>query len=431
MQLEPHLDVEWLKDFPPEHRMLLHIVGSGLGPVPPTRIGVAVSGGGDSMALLHLLSVLSRRAGWDLNAVTIDHQMRAEAATEAAFVNEFCAGLGIGHETIRWNGKAAKGNFHKAARDARYLLIADWATARKLDVVALGHTADDIAENFLIRLQRKSGIDGLAAMDPMFDRNGIRWVRPLWQQERAELRQYLMSVGVEWIEDPSNDDPKYTRTQVRKALEILHPLGIDQKTLLHVSSLLSHESKALKHATLMAGKKVEQVDGDVLIPFFDGDVHPEIQQRLLKSALKYVSGSEYAPKAAKLTELDMTLHAAGKATLSGCFVNVTSEKTVSDKNIRVTREYNAVKDITCKTTELWDGRWRIDGPHEGDLEVRALGDGILQCPDWRETGHPRNSLRSSPSIWRGNTLIAAPLAGFNPKWRVWIEKDFQTFLLSH
>lgn len=431
MQLEPHLDKEWLEGFPPEHRMLLHFAGSGLGIPQPQRIGVAVSGGGDSIALLHLLSVLSSRAGWYLCAVTIDHQMRKESAEEANFVKEYCASKCIPHETITWDGKLAEGNFQKAARDARYRLIAEWAKAQALDVVALGHTADDIAENFIIRLQRKSGVDGLAAMDPWFKRHGIIWVRPLWHQERAELRDYLKSSGVGWVDDPSNDDPKYTRTQVRDALDTLSPLGIDRKTLLHVSLLLAHESNALKHATQVAGKKANQIDGDVLIPFLDAEIHSEIQQRLIKAALKYVSGAVYSPKAKKLTELDVSLRATGQATLSGCLITVTSEKRVSDRKLRITREYNAVKDTTCKTTEIWDGRWRIDGPHADDLEVRALGDGILQCPDWRETGHPRNSLRSAPAIWRGDMLNSAPLAGFNTEWRVWIEKDFQTFLLSH
>lgn len=431
MQLEPHLDTEWLEEFPPEHGMLLHFVRSGLGFPQPNRIGVAVSGGGDSMALLHAVVTLAKRAGWYVQVVTVDHQIRDESAKEAEFVSAFCAAKGIAHETLQWNGKEADGNFHKAAREARYRLIADWAKSNALEVVALGHTADDIAENFLIRLQRKSGADGLAAMKPWFKRFDMNWARPLWQQNRSDLRDYLRFVQVDWIDDPSNENPKYLRTQVRKALDTLSGLGIDRETLLRVSTLLSHEASALKHATKLAGHQTEQIAGDIEMPFLSIDIHSEIQQRLLKNALRYVATSDYTPKAAKIYELESKLHSASQSTLNGCLVTMSKEKRIADRKIRITREYNAVKDTICKTTEIWDGRWSIDGPHSDDLEVRALGQAVKDCPDWRDTGMPRHSLMSSPSIWRGDTLISAPLAGFNTEWRVRIEKDFQTFLLSH
>ncbi len=431
MQLKKTALKAWFEKFPEEQSKLLFAVRAAFLDTKPKRIGVAVSGGGDSMALLNLVTTLSALHDWSVSAVTVDHQMRDDSTVEAQFVSAFCVTNGIPHETIKWDGKQAKGNFHKAARDSRYRLIADWAKAHDLDVVALGHTENDVAENFLMRLARKSGADGLAAMEKRFGRNGIKWVRPLLQVSREELRDYLKSVDVAWFDDPSNDDPKYSRSQARTILDALEPLGINRKTLARVSTQLFFEASALKHATYKHSKKTELSGGDIVIPLLDADFHFETKRRLIVEALKFVSGAEHGPRSDNMVSIMHEVETKGIGTVHGCLLIENKPKNMLEKTLRITREYNAVKGTTSKTTEIWDGRWRVDGPHEDDLEVRALGDGILQCPDWRETGHPRNSLRSSPSIWRGNTLIAAPLAGFNPKWRVWIEKDFQTFLLSH
>ncbi|MGL5009349.1 MAG: tRNA lysidine(34) synthetase, partial [Paracoccaceae bacterium] len=108
-------------------------------------IGVAVSGGSDSLAALLLLVA----AGQRVRAVTVDHGLRAEAADEAAFVGRICAGLGVGHDVVVWAHEAVGGNLMDQARRARYALLADWAQRAGIGQVVLGHTADDPAETFL------------------------------------------------------------------------------------------------------------------------------------------------------------------------------------------------------------------------------------------------------------------------------------------
>ncbi|MGJ8618282.1 MAG: tRNA lysidine(34) synthetase TilS, partial [Sulfitobacter sp.] len=123
-------------------------------PHPPDVLGVAVSGGGDSMALLHLLHGLSALHGTKLRAVTVNHGLRPEAASEAQMVQAFCATLGVQHDTLMWKDWDGIGNLQNAARQARYQMMADWATIHGISTIALGHTADDQAETFLMRLAR-------------------------------------------------------------------------------------------------------------------------------------------------------------------------------------------------------------------------------------------------------------------------------------
>ena len=105
------------------------------------------------MALL----LLALDAGLQVRAVTVDHGLRPEAAAEAAWVGRLCAGLGVPHDTLQWQGWDGAGNLQDQARRARLSLIADWAKVAGLGAVALGHTQDDQAETVLMRLARRAG----------------------------------------------------------------------------------------------------------------------------------------------------------------------------------------------------------------------------------------------------------------------------------
>lgn len=423
MQLSP----DWLQQ-QGEDAPLLHVVDTAFFPKPPERIGVAVSGGGDSMALLHVAWRWSVQTGHPIEAVTVDHGLRPGAAAEAAHVAGFCADHDIPHTILTWDGAGGEGNLQAMARAARYRLIANWARLRGIGGVMLGHTADDVAETFLMRLARKSGLDGLAAMAPRFEREGLHWVRPFWQQGRAELRNYLRRHGVTWCEDPSNDDTGFERVRARKVLKALAPLGIDAQTIKESAFHLNMAKHTLAHFTRQAvATHVTEDRGDLIIrPMVDADMlPPETQRQILNRATQWFSGAQYPPRDSAMIEADIGLSRVGKHVLAGCVL--TSEK----RAIRVTREHNAVKDTRCATTEIWDGRWQLDGPHEDGLEIRALGAAVKDCPDWRDSGLPRVSLLSSPAIWRGEILIAAPLAGYNADWDARIVTDFASFMLSH
>lgn len=384
----------------------------------PTRLGVAVSGGGDSMALLDLIIAYARDTDLPFEVITVDHGLRTAAFEEAKFVAIYCAKHGVPHETKRWHRATADGNLQAEARNARYALISEWAKSRKIDCVALGHTEDDLAETMLMRLARKSGVDGLSAMERMFMRDGIRWVRPLLSVSRHILRDHLKDRDMAWIEDPSNENRDFERIKARDALSALAPLGIDASTLATVGHQMAMSRNALNYyARQEAERLLDEESGDVILTRHVIPAIPiDIERRLLIASLQWIGGAEYAPRQRALIDLQTAL-ALGQErhTLSGCLLTHSNSETTDSQKLRITREFNAVKDLRCSTDELWDGRWRLEGQHSADFEIRALGEAVTDTP-WRETGMPRTSLVASPAVWRDETLISAPVAGLKNGW---------------
>jgi len=195
----------------------------------PEAIVVAVSGGGDSLALMHLAADWA--GGAPLAAVTVDHGLRPESAAEAREVARAAGALGLRHETLLWRGWDGHGNLQAAARDARHALIAEWARTEGRGTVLLGHTRDDQAETVLMALARAAGPDGLSAMQAACEARGVLWLRPLLGVGREELRAELRRRGAAWAEDASNADPRFERVRARRALRALAPVGIDAPAL--------------------------------------------------------------------------------------------------------------------------------------------------------------------------------------------------------
>ncbi len=394
-------------------------------PRAPRKVGVAVSGGSDSLALLRLLAEWGRAD--HLAAATVDHGLRPEAADEARAVAEICDDLGIPHEILTWGAWDGRGNLQDQARRTRYSLLAGWARRAGVETVAIGHTLDDDAETFLMRVAREAGLDGLSGMAPVFWRHEMRFDRPLLTERREDLRAYLSDKGIRWIDDPSNEDTGFTRVNARAALKALEPIGITAEEIGGVITNLSLARMALdEHIRTIAARVVREASGDLI---FDRSElmrqSPEVIRKLLASALRWVSGEEYPPRRDALSELEAAIYAGRTGTLHGCLVATT------DMTIRVAREPAAAARSSGATSEIWDGRWRIDGPHAPGLEVRALGDAIVDTP-WRDMKMPRRSLLASPAIWEGDRLVAAPVAGLENGWRAFAtgRGTFAAFLLS-
>jgi tRNA(Ile)-lysidine synthase len=393
---------------------------------PPgtTAAAVAVSGGGDSMALLHLLAQAAPAQGIALQAVTVDHRLRPESAQEAAFVARICAGLGIPHTVLVWDHAALRGNLMEQARLARRALIADWATGAGLQAVALAHTADDQAEGFLMALARESGLDGLSGMVPVQREGGLWWVRPLLGHRRMALRNWLAGQGLAWIEDPTNADPRYLRTRTRQALTVLADLGLTVPGIARSAMQLAAARQALDtvladfacaHVTERAGALEVPRAALAPLPF-------DLQRRLVAAAVRWIGGALHPPRrSAQVQALSALLDGRG-TTLGGVRFRV------GPQSIRIAREPRAVGG-PVPVGALWDGRWHVEGPPG---EVRALGpDGLAQIPGWRACGIPRDALVVSPAIWDGARLIAAPLAGFGAQSRATCGRSLTSFLISH
>jgi len=391
-------------------------------------VAVAVSGGGDSVALLHLLHRAALERGRRLFAVTVDHGLRPEAAAEAAGVARLCADLDIPHQSLRWDRGAISGNLMDQARQARRKLIADWAKAQGIGCIALGHTADDEAETVLMALARASGLDGLAGMRRVWQLDGLRWMRPLLGHDRAELRRYLRRHGIAWVDDPSNDNPQFTRVRARAALAALAPLGITAQAIATSANHLKLAQNALQDMLRrFVAREVVEAGGALQIPqaAFQ-DLPQDLQRRLLNAAIDWLSAAAYPARGAKQRTLLAAVTAGKAATLAGCRFRC------AGGFIHICREPRAVAALASATDARWDNRWQMTGPHAPDLAIRALGaQGLLQIKDWRSAGLRRDVLLVSPAIWHNTALIAAPMAGSSNGWTAKPSQAFASFILSH
>jgi tRNA(Ile)-lysidine synthase len=371
-------------------------------------VGVALSGGGDSTALLHLCLA----AGCRVEAVTVDHRLRPESAAEAAGVALACAPFGVRHEVRVWEHGPVAGNVMDAARQARMGLILDWAKARGLSLVALGHTRDDQAETLLMGLARAAGIAGLSGMRRAFVVDGVRFVRPLMDAGREELRDWLRGRGIGWVDDPTNEDPRYQRVKARRALAALAPLGITVEALASVAGNLAQAQAALAVQVRAAARHLREAAGALEVEAALWQEPEEVRRQLVVAALRWLTGAEHAPRAAEVARFLAAMQAGRDATLAGC----------RHRRGWLFREARALRGLEGG---LWDGRWQVTGAGE----VRALAAaGLGQC-DWRATGLPREVLAVTPALWQGDRLLAAPSAGFGAGTAT-ISRPFHLFGLS-
>ena len=178
---------------------------------------LAVSGGPDSTALLYLAARwrAGLKTGPKLIAVTIDHGLRKESASEAKAVARLCRKLDVSHRTLRWSGAKPKTGLQDAARRARYDLLAKEAARHGARHVLTAHTLDDQAETILFRLSRGSGLSGLSAMARESELYGVTVVRPLLDVAKARLIATLAKARIPFADDPSNRDPRFTRPRWR------------------------------------------------------------------------------------------------------------------------------------------------------------------------------------------------------------------------
>lgn len=212
----------------------LHRQRRGLrGLSPDDRIGVAVSGGADSLALLLLAHAACPGR---VEAATVDHGLRAESAAEAAMVAEVCARLNVPHAVLEgvWNSQAREG-LQAAARDYRYRELRSWCGRRRLRLLLTAHHADDQAETLLMRLARGAGVGGLGAIRPARRLSAMRAVnppgtphraepwpifllRPLLRFTKAELAAITAEAGLVAVADPANDSDRFDRTAARRLM---------------------------------------------------------------------------------------------------------------------------------------------------------------------------------------------------------------------
>lgn len=246
--------------------------------VPPlaldARIGVAVSGGPDSLALL-----LLAEAAWPgrVCAATVDHGLRPESAAEAAWVADLCATRGIPHRTLTPDAPIT-GSLQAEARRARYALLDAWRVAEGAACVMTAHHADDQAETLLMRLNRGAGVGGLAGIRAV----NRHVVRPLLGWRRAELQAIVDAAGITALRDPSNEDLRFDRARFRRHLA--DAPWIDPQALARSAANLADAEAALAWAAArLADERIGAADSGLTLDV--ADLPAELIRRLLRIAL--------------------------------------------------------------------------------------------------------------------------------------------------
>lgn len=278
---------------------------------------VAVSGGADSMALVLLADRWARQHGGRVVALTIDHGLRANSSDEALLVGRRLAALGIAHEILTWDGAKPSNGLQAAARGARYQLLDNWCRQHGFLHLLIAHHADDQAETFLMRVERGSGPDGLAAMAPVRTLKSCRLLRPLLAFPKQRLIATLEAADVEWVDDPSNVDARFGRTLARRELQ---SGAIDTAGLTEGVARFQRIRTHLENETScwLAGHTTLSPFGTLRISeaLFDG-LDEEIRLRVLSRAAMTIGGNVYPPSIAAIERLAAKLQAGESATLGG------------------------------------------------------------------------------------------------------------------
>ncbi|MCG6893207.1 MAG: tRNA lysidine(34) synthetase TilS [Desulfobacteraceae bacterium] len=263
------------------------------------RLLIAVSGGPDSVALLHLTRRLAMEFGLQLSVAHVHHGLRSAAADrDARFVSELAGSMGmpfhIRHADVGRHAARHRLSLEEAGRQLRYRLLKAVADAHGYGPIATGHQADDNAESILMFLLRGSGMQGVSGIEPILE---DRWIRPLLGVGKEEILRFLHERGHRYVEDASNKDDRYMRNRIRNELmpllrERFTP-AIRQR-LETFSHIVGDENRWIEETVSpwMTSAIVEKTDGRLDLSIDELARHPRpIQRRLLRRAIASVRGN--------------------------------------------------------------------------------------------------------------------------------------------
>lgn len=382
------------------------------------RVALAVSGGPDSLALMHLAAKwrVARSEGPELVVLTVDHGLRPESRDEALQVSCAADAAGLLHATLVWeHGAVDEGQAR--ARAARYDLMAAYAHAHDIPALVTAHHLDDQAETFLMRLMRGSGLDGLAAIPEEGAWAGLTLLRPLLDAPKARLVATVQAAGIVYDTDPSNINPRFERGRMRCAMETLSGLGLNADAMALSAKRLRRARAALDAS---ADKFLDSQAGVSAAGYASVDtaaldaLPDEIALRALSRLLGTIGGGLEPVRLAKLEALYAALKAApDKAhTLGRCRIAPKAGRLFIFREMRKKEGLPELKLCPGERT-LWDNRFAIElgATEKAPIIVRALGEEGLRALKDREAmplSLPRPAARALPACWRGTRLLCLP-----------------------
>ncbi len=388
---------------------------------PAPALCCAVSGGSDSLALTLLLHAWVQPSGGQVIALTVDHGLRSASADEALAVEHQLGTFGIRHITLLWRGAKPATGVQAAAREARYRLMASWCEDQHVLHLFTGHHSGDQLETHLMRKLRGSTTFGLAGMAPERLLPNVRHLRPLLGTTQSDLRALLLENRVPWLEDPSNDDQRYSRVRVRRKLKSFPP-----------EALLSLESEIKDHGAQRRklSSKVAAALGRSVSLFVYGyarlsvadlfENSSEVAERSLLRLVMTIGGKPFAPRLAALRALSRRLQ---RPDFRGATLGGVSFKPIADGNGRrtmiVTREPRNLPiraEFEQNSEFVWDGRFRIRPDDSGGATegLSGLHISALEQHGWLQIGAnirdqiPHRAALSLPALWRGPEVLTLP-----------------------
>jgi tRNA(Ile)-lysidine synthase len=344
------------------------------------KIGVAFSGGPDSFVLLKILEECLVPLGIKIYAVTVDHGIRPESCEEAAAVHNAVRDSQTIHHSVLTLKLSAKTS-QATARYRRYLALAEYFHAKNVAIVFLGHHQDDQLETFFIRLGAGSKPYGLGCMHAEMWQHGILWVRPLLDWPKTWIKFLAEKQKLPYINDPSNNNPKFQRTKVRAIVKNLAP----ETKQFWLKALSHHHTNSLKYSSYTRAclKKALVFWGDghahlSLRPFLSSP--PAIQRNVLRTMIHHIAGYTKRPllqrSLYKLCTRILALSPKAQ-TLGGCLIQLV------DNKIEFWREWARIVPLTSiakKSDLLWDHRFFIElsdhAFHYPELSIRPLGKSV-------------------------------------------------------
>ncbi len=278
-------------------------------------IAVAVSGGVDSVALLHWLV----EVGANVTALHVNHGLRPAADVEAAYVQNLSAALKVPCHVLHWAGNKPRTGIEAAARTARYDLMTRWCHENGVEYLFIAHQADDQIETFLLNLARGSGVAGLAGMRAVTYRDGIKIVRPLLEVPRAALEEYCDARSIKYFHDEMNDDTRYARVRMRRNRHVLRDaLGIsDARILLAMRNLARVRAATDENVTELV-RGVCHANRAVFSDSFLFDLSGDIRLKFIGMLIMQIGGGAYPPRLKSLEAALNNLRHDCKFTLGHC-----------------------------------------------------------------------------------------------------------------
>ena len=291
------------------------------------HLAVAVSGGADSIALCLLANTWAEARGGKVIALTIDHGIREESLREARQVGEILKPYNIKHLILTWNNPKPTSAIQESARFARYDLLLSWCKDNGILHLLTGHHQGDQLETLLFRRDRESGPDGLAGMAAFVETPFARILRPFEGFTKKKITNYLKLINQPWIEDPSNEDPKYTRNILRRSLALMSEaaryeiLQDAQKAAEARAGFENSTNQNLPHIATLHPLGCITLDKQGLL-----DCPKHIAVRILRRALGNAGTRHYPARqkeAERLYEMCLPENTLPRTTSSGCVIRST------------------------------------------------------------------------------------------------------------